>query len=236
MTCQKSFATVAPLVMIGLCTCGGSHGDVPPKPAPEFSVGGGDPSAPAYPAGPYGITKKTVIRNYEFVGFAYPALPAGRERLLPISFADFYNPTGTDTFPEGTSFTAGAPKPKALTVVLAARWCGPCQAEAKDLLPGKYAELKPRGGEFLLDLAQNLSYQPAEMSDLRIWTKQFNVDYPSIIDPMAEFSSLFDSSAFPSSLLVRTRDMTIVDAVTGSPDPSFWVRFEEILAEEPVVE
>lgn len=217
------------LAAIGAVHCGGQHGEVPPKPNPEFEAGGGNGAGVSYPSGPYGITKKSVIRNFAFVGFPQPASPGGKDALTPIALADFFNPTGADVFPEDSAFPAGDPKPKAICVVLAARWCGPCQAEAKDILPGKYADIKPRGGEFLLNLAQDLDYQPAGMSDLRIWTKQFSVDYPSVVDPEAEFSSLFDASSYPAALLIRTRDMVIVEAVTGSPDESFWARTEELL-------
>lgn len=209
---------------------GGDTGTTVPGATPEFE-GGGQVAVPEviYPEGPYGINRKSVVRNYEFLGFSNPSAEGGRDEFQSIQLADFYNPTGKDVYPEGSPFGAGNPKPKALSIVVAARWCGPCQIEAKNVLPGKYLALKPKGGEFLLNLAQDLDYEPAKMSDLRAWTKTYKVNYPSIVDPSQKLSSLFDANAFPANLLINTIDMTVVDVSSGAPPSSYWKKFEELL-------
>src|SRR5512144_1830208 len=58
--------------------------------------------AKAYPAGPYGIEIGSVVRNYKFVGFPDPSKDTSS--AYPIELADFYNPTGTDVYPEGSVY------------------------------------------------------------------------------------------------------------------------------------
>lgn len=212
----------------------GSEDGEAPAVAPEFE-GGGQEAVPeiAYPAGPFGINRKSVVRNYEFLGFIDPSAEGGRDGFLPVSLSDFYNPTGKELFPEGSPYGAGNPKPKALGIVVSARWCGPCQQEARDVLPGKYAALKPKGAEFLLNLAQDLQGEPAKLSDLRTWTKTYKVNYPSVLDPAQKLSSLFEASAFPANLIIRTKDMSIVESVSGVPNETYWANFEEVLDESP---
>jgi hypothetical protein len=189
--------------------------------APPFPEGQGqEPDASAlYPEGPYGIDKGSVIANYEFVGFPNPSLDTGN--LRPIQMADFYNPTGEDVYPAGSLYGEGNPKPKALLITVAAVWCGPCNLEARDILPDEYLELHPKGVEFFLNLADGpTGGVPAETKHLVNWTTKYGTSWPSVIDPSYKLSALFSADAFPANLIIDTTTMKIVDVIAGVPDPA----------------
>jgi hypothetical protein len=205
------------------CTVGG---EAPPAPIPED----GGSSLQAYPDGPYGINVGSVIRSFAFTGYVDPDRGTGPSNQVPISLADFYNPTGDGTFPEGSSFGEGEPVPKALVINVSAVWCGPCQHEAANVLPGKYDELAPRGAEMLLNLADGV--EPgvaATFSDLDSWVTTFPVRYPSVVDPLYQVGALFDSSSFPANIIIDTRDMTIAEVIAGVPEEAFWTKVEDLL-------
>lgn len=214
---------------LGLVGCAGEED---PIPAPDFPEGTGQPAANAarYPAGPYGINPGRVIANYQFVGYA--DAHANNDTMQPIQLADFYNPTGTEVFPEGSQYGAGEPKPKVLLIDVSSVWCGPCKDEAESVLPRLYEKYQPQGGEFLVQLADGRNPgEPAVARDLHRWTTQYEVKYPSAIDPSYKLGALFQADAFPANMLVKTQDMTIVEVVAGVPveNSTFWRTFEKIM-------
>ncbi|WP_437936114.1 TlpA family protein disulfide reductase [Sorangium sp. So ce341] len=214
---------------LGLVGCGGEED---PIPAPPFPEGTGQPAANAaqYPAGPYGISPGRVIANYQFVGYANAA--EHKDTMQPIQLADFYNPTGEEVFPEGSPYGAGEPKPKVLLIDVSSVWCGPCKIEAESVLPRLYEKYQPLGGEFLVQLADGRNPgEPAVPRDLYRWTTTYDVQYPSAIDPSYKLGALFQADAFPANMLVRTKDMTIIEVVSGVPEEnsSFWRTFEKIM-------
>ena len=217
---------------LGLVGCAGEED---PIPAPPFPEGTGQPAANAarYPAGPYGISLHRVIANYQFVGYANAA--ENKATMQPIQLADFYNPTGTEVFPEGSPYGAGEPKPRALLIDVSSVWCGPCKIEAETVLPRLYEEYQPKGGEFLVQLADGRTPGEAAVArDLYRWTTQYDVQYPSAIDPSYKLGALFQADAFPANMIVRTQDMKIMEIVAGVPeeDSSFWRTFEKIMSGE----
>jgi hypothetical protein len=203
-------------------------------PTPIFPKGTGQlPNGTApYAPGPYGISKGSTVENFEFVGFANAM--EYMNTMQVIQLADFYNPTGTDVYPPGSQYGEGKPKPKALLIDVASVWCGPCNIEAGTVLPDLYAQYHPQGGEFLLALADGPDQGvPATPDNLTNWTKKYHVNYPASIDPASKLGALFESDSFPTNILVRTRDMSIVQVIAGAPEPgsSFWKTFEKVLAE-----
>lgn len=202
-----------------------------PTPAPSFPEGTGQPAnnAVTYPAGPYGINPGSIIANYEFVGFVNAQSDNSVTQL--IQMADFYNPTGNDVYPEGSPYGAGKPKPKALLIDVASSWCFPCQEEASKVLPGKYEEYNPQGGQFLLQLADGPTPgKSATQKNLLSWTSKYDVNYPAAFDPQYKLSALFDADAFPANMIINTRTMEIVTVVAGAPNAAFWTKYEKILA------
>lgn len=200
-------------------------------PTPDFPSGQGQLASGsiAYPAGPYGISKGSVVANYQFIG--YGDFTQKSDAMQVVQLADFYNPTGTETFPDDTPYPgkAGKTKPNALLIDVSASWCVPCQNEAKDVLPGKYAEYNPQGGEFLMQLAEGPSGDPATAKNLGAWTTKYDVNYVSTIDPGSQLSALFDGGFFPTNIIINTQTMQIVRVTAGSPDSSFWSKFEQVM-------
>jgi hypothetical protein len=228
------------LAVTGLVGCaesesgagGGNEEGGDPVPTPTFPEGTGQPAATAalYPDGPYGIQTGSVIYNYQFVGFINAA--EFREGMQLIALADFYNPTGAEVFPADSRYGANKPKPKALLINVSSVWCGPCNYEAAEVLPGEYAKYKPLGGEFLLQLADGPDPStPADPADLDRWTRRYRVDYPAAIDPSYKLGKFFSADAYPANMIVSTKDMKIVEVIAGTPDEAFWRKFEGILNE-----
>ncbi|MFO0549259.1 MAG: TlpA family protein disulfide reductase [Polyangiaceae bacterium] len=187
--------------------------------APPFPEGQGQSSNPSarYPQGPYGIEKGSVIQNYKFVGFPDPL--ADKENAVEIQLADFYNPSGDELYEAGSKYGEGTPKPRALLINIAAVWCGPCQFESKEILPEEYEKYRPRGAQFLLELADGPNVgEPAEFSHLVSWTTKYKTAWPSAIDPSYKLSALFEADAFPANILIDTSTMEIVSVVAGVPE------------------
>lgn len=221
---QKLVAAVLfslPLATLGCSSTG--HGDLP-EPLPEKPL----ESLGEYPEGPFGVTKGATIRDYRFEGWVDPMVDA--TAFVTIALSDFYNPTGDGVYPEGSPYGAGVPLPKALFIDISSSWCGPCQVEASETLPDKYATLGPKGVEFLLQLADGPSPgTPATEGDLRAWTKKFDVNYPSTLDSSAQLAALYNGGSFPANAIIRTSTMEIVEVVNGVPDDAFWGSLESIV-------
>jgi len=217
----------------GLVGCG-DEGDValtPGFPSNTGQLPRGTWVAP-YPDGPYGISKGSIVQNYELIGFPNAmADTASGVRFIP--FSEFYNPTGEELFPENSVFPVGQPKPEALAIIISAVWCGPCQYEAAEVLPGLYAKYKPMGGEFLLALAEGLSGSPATPDDLTKWTKKYHVDYPAVTDPGGKLAAIWESDAFPANIIIDTRTMEIVQTYSGPPPATYWNTFEKVITSSP---
>jgi hypothetical protein len=181
---------------------------------------------PAYPEGPFGDEVGSIIRNYQFRGFARPQ--DGNFAGQVISMSDFYNPTGAEMH-AADSIYGEKPKPKAMMVIIAAGWCGPCQQEAKNILPGEYAEFAP-GAEFLTIMAEDASYNEPNLKDIENWSTKYKAQWPSVVDGQFKFFALAAEPAFPANILIDTRTMTIVDRVAGA-DPAIFTKLQQLLAQ-----
>jgi hypothetical protein len=200
--------------------------------APEFPSGTGQQAqgSKAYPAGPYGVGKGSTVANYKFVGYADASKV--NNALQEVELAEFYNPTGDGKYEEGSALEVGAAKPKVILIDVASVWCGPCNYEAKNTLPGLHAKYKPLGGEFILQLADGPTPGIAATSkSLYNWTTKYKVDFPATIDPTYKLSALFDASAFPANIIVSTKDMRIVEVLAGAPEAgdAFWKTYEKVM-------
>ncbi len=220
--------------------------------ADEFADGQGQGelaySEPAYPTeAAWGIEVGQVVPNFAFVGYANSKDPA-LAGLQLVELADFYNPDGyayeacvkaggaacaadypDAVYPEYSPWK-GQPKPRALSVGVSAVWCGPCNQEAKSILPGEYTKYKALGGQFLIALVDGP--EPgvaANFTDITNWKNKYTVEYGLMTDPTGQLSQLFPPS-LPSNGIVRTSDMTIVHVIAGAPEASYWSKFEAVLA------
>lgn len=220
---------VAPLTAVLLFAC--QPEDVA---APQFEGDAGQVGATAvdYPS-PTGTGIGSAIPNYEWLG--YPRPNVDRTVLVRMQMSDFYNPTGDATFPPGSPYGEGVARPRALSVVLAAVWCGPCNQEAASTIPGLRMKYAP-AGEFLLGLGESAQPgNPATQANLTNWTTRYRVDYPSVLDPNHYANRIVGADAYPGNMIVRTRDMKIVTWVAGLPDDAYWKTFEDVMAGRPVL-
>jgi hypothetical protein len=233
-------SVVASVALIALASCNEDsgadigRGDHEPAPFPAATSTSG---APTYPPGPYGVSAGSIIESFSFQGFA--DAKASSAALQPISLGDFYNPHVNEStyapaspaeddrlYPPGSPYGAGKAKPRALLMDFASVWCGPCNQEAKSVLPGMYAKFSPCGGEFLFQLAQGtMPNTEATETNLRAWTTAYKVDYPATIDPAQQLTSLYGQS-FPDSAIIDTSTMTIIELINGVPEDSFWGDFQ----------
>ncbi len=192
---------------------------------------GQDPNASgvAYPSGPYGVAVGNVISNYRFRGLANPALDAAT--FVDIQLADFYNPTGADSFTADSPY-GERPKPRVLWLNLSAVWCGPCQQESEEILPEEHAKYAPQGAELLVLLADTaLPGTPATEQNLISWTTKYETAWPAAIDPSYKLPSLFTGSAYPINMVIDTQTMEIVSIIAGIPDTGskFYQELEALL-------
>jgi thiol-disulfide isomerase/thioredoxin len=179
----------------------------------------------AYPAGPFGDEIGSIIPNFTFRGFARPQDGDFTPQTLRMS--DFYNPTGTEQHAADSIYGA-KPKPKAMLVIIAAAWCGPCQQEADQILPGEYEDFAPRGAEFFAVMAQNTQGGPPALKVMENWASKYDSSWPSVVDGFDRFFELAAEPAFPANILIDTRTMTIVDRVAGA-DPAIFAKMDELL-------
>jgi len=215
-----------------------------PAAAPEFPANSGQAAKPtiAYPAGPYGINVGSVAPDFVWMGFQNATLKNDVASMQVIRLADFYNPhVADDTYAPASPaeddrlytaelYGAGTPKPKALAIDIGSVWCGPCNQEAKTVLPPLYLKYKPLGGEFLLQLGDGADGGvPATPKDLFNWTKKYKVNFPATIDPDYKLGELFAANAWPANVIIDTRTMKIVYAVAGVPGDAYWAKFEKVL-------
>lgn len=228
---RKGLFVLGAALLIG-CGGGGTEPDPDENLAPPHPGGGQLPSGEAlYPIGPFGVNPGAIIENYKFIGF--PNAMSESNVLKEIQLSDFYNPTGTDVFPEGSPYGAGAQKPKALLIDVASVWCGPCNHEADVILPPLYAQYKPMGGEFLLQLADGKTVgEAATQANLFAWTQKYEVNYPAVYDPSYKLGALFEADAFPMNFIIKTSTMEIVEVLAGAPSEggAFWNKYEQVMA------
>ena len=218
----------ASLVLLAAACVDPDEGGVPDAFEPDdAATSSGTSGTLSYPLGPYGVTRGQIFQDFAFSGF--PAPEVNNADLVPIPLHDFYNPTGDGVFPEGSPHGAGAPKPRAIGIVVGAVWCAPCPQEARSVLPEKHDLLDPIGGELLFVLADtDKPGVPASKEDLVRWTETFDNDYPSVLDPTYALGAVIKSDSFPANILIDTRDMSIVDVVSGVPPESYWDSFEAL--------
>jgi thiol-disulfide isomerase/thioredoxin len=181
----------------------------------------------AYPAGPFGDEEGSIIRNYQFRGYARPQ-DGYFDAAQVVQMADFYNPTGTEMF-AADSVYGEKPKPKALMIIISAAWCEPCKLEAQSL-PGEYADYAPMGAEFFTVMAQNVSGGEPKLSVLSAWQSKYNQSWPGVVDGQDKLFALAAGPAFPANILIDTRTMTIVDRVAGA-DPAIFAKLGQLLSQ-----
>ncbi len=221
-----SCVTVAAMTLM----IGGCSQEAAPVPGFVDSTGEAKNAESAYPAGPYGVGIGSVVQNFQFVGYQ-DASSGTASGMDIIQLADFYNPHAHDPsympaageeddrlFPATSHYAlAGKEKPTVLLLDVASVWCEPCNEEAHLMLPELHTLYTPCGGEFMLDLHDSQTPgDSATIKNLQNWTKEYKVDYPSVIDPEYRLDELFEQSAFPNNTILDTTTMKVVQVIAGA--------------------
>jgi hypothetical protein len=220
---MSSLRLVAALGVAALVAgCGTNRPEIPDY---LLEPAAGDSGA-SYPAGPYATdaTPGKVVENFTFgEGWMDPKAdnydPA---KLVPISFADFYDPDGS----KGNEL---------LLVNTAAFWCGACKNEHKGTatnpsLNQHYAELHPRGLAILSLIFQDNANNPASQKNLVDWATQYEETIPLARDPEYQMGRYGPSQSAPLNLIVDARNMKILHVYLGDQAAVIWPVIAQELA------
>jgi hypothetical protein len=176
-----------------------------------------DPSV--YPCGPYGFSVGSVAPDLTFEGRVDTngdgAITAA-DGVSRISFA---------------SLRAG-PSTQALAVIGSAGWCTACNAEAPNIV-SLAASYKSTGDHvaFLSDLIDsNMPGIPATFRFLDLWAAKYKIGYPISIDPTHLLAPFFSTPAFPTQMVIRTRDMVIMWVNAGADPMALQAQIDAVLA------
>jgi len=200
-------ATLGSTVLLFAC---GENDPEPPTGAAGSDAGADSDGGTAdYPPGPYGVESGSVIKNLSWQGWREPVAAGFDEGSLEtITLGDYYDPDGSKGY-------------KAIVINAAARWCGICKLEQKDIREN-HEEWGPKGVVILEALFEDVSGDPAQPSDLVAWGQTYQIDWVLVLDPASHLSAYFDTSSAPMNMVVNPRTMEIRDIITGLPDESWW--------------
>jgi hypothetical protein len=225
-------------------TSTGTTATVTNDPPPAFDPGAPQSATPQarYAEGPFGVGVGSVIPNFTFIGYVNAV--EKNDAMQYISMSDFYNPHAGDPsyapaspaeddrlYPPGSQYGEGKTKPTVLSIDIGAVWCGPCNIEAKCVLPVHSKNYGACGGGLLLQLQDGPAYgEPATPKNLFQWAAtKYKEDFPTFIDPAGRLGALFEANAFPQNIIIDTRTMKIVEAIAGVPDNAYWKKYESLL-------
>jgi hypothetical protein len=211
---------LVPLLAFALAACSSSDKQVP------FDDGRGEIVSQLgspredYPAAPYGSRAGATIEDFQFLGWAAPVTSGfDTTKLETVSLGQFYDPEGK----QGV---------KLLVITSTAVWCSACKQEYRDM-QGSVAAYEQKGVRFLGALFEDDMSNPAKPSDLVLWAKAFNVQFPFALDPDLKLGAFFDVEATPMEMIVDTKTMKIIKISEGwatNGAGSLWSDLDMLLA------
>jgi hypothetical protein len=161
---------------------------------------------PDYPAGPFGSSEGSQIANLELQA---KADPAGADGTTPYSSLDVKTLRLSDYY--------GDPNVDWLLMSVVNLDCGVCLAQAQTVRPVS-EKWEPAGVRFLTVLVYRTttSQAKAQPSDIDVWQKRTGEHTAIAVD--AADDSITQLTEWPTTLLIRTSDMTIRKIRVGSSD------------------
>jgi thiol-disulfide isomerase/thioredoxin len=190
MRTRIAFAAV---LAVGLVACGVE------KPVEMAKTGdvAGQCDASKYPCGPFGYTIDSVIENLELVG------RTDSDQSGVVDSGDELKKIGLSRYFQDKNI-------KAVVLVVAAEWCGPCRAEQPSLV-ATWKSYQSKGGHvaFVQAIVQNNARKPADMTVVDRWSTTFKIPFDMVADPTNALGPYYNAAAFPMQMLIRTKDMSI---------------------------
>ncbi len=149
---------------------------------------------PNYPAGPYGYVEGSTVENYKFVGKIPVAGDYTGQAVRDLYLGEFHDDASA----------------KALLIVGAAVWCGPCNDEAP-IVEQLAIDRASQGFRVLTVLAEGRNYgTPSTSADINTWVDRHDFKASGMsIDPESRLFKYASTSAFPLQILIDTRSMKI---------------------------
>ena len=208
--------------LVALLLCGGCSASVDPLPevssqdveAGDLSgveVDDGSPEAEAgscsgYPAGPYGTSVGSTIKDHSFRDPKTDAM---------VLLSDLF------LAPEESL-------KKLLFLNASAGWCPACKEEAVELKK-VYAEYADKGLEVWFTLFEDQNGSPVSDAFWNSWVSTYNPTYPTYLDVDFGLGVYFNSASAPMNMLVRLDTMEIVYLQTGFDEDAVHDKLEEFL-------
>lgn len=154
------------------------------------------------------------------VGCDYPRFPANivlGKPLAPVTWESVMDEQG-NSFPFSLRDASCSAEYKAydsFLVIVNAEWCPPCQAEIRDLA-AESDELEALGAKIVFITLQNQEGGPIDSRGASRFVSRYGDDLPSIragvvgSNPEQFFNNPALIQAFPTSFVVRKRDMQVI--------------------------
>jgi len=165
---------------------------------------GGACDPKAYPCGPYGLAQGSTIANLSLPG-KHDQNGSGNvldDAVTTLQLADYF----------------ARPSLRALVIVIGTETCVPCQNEQPTLLDANARYAANGTVAFLEAIVQGQGGKPADTSVLDAWVTRYQVPFDMTADPNGTLLPYYNASAFPSSLVIRVKDMTLVTVKAGAID------------------
>jgi hypothetical protein len=104
----------------------------------------------------------------------------------------------------------------ALAIIIGAQACVPCQNE-QPMLVTLYQRDRDRAS-FLEAIVENAAGAPADQALVDAWATRYGLPFDITADPMGALLPYYDPNSFPTAMVVRTTDLSIVYQATGPAD------------------
>ncbi|WP_027085253.1 TlpA family protein disulfide reductase [Cohnella panacarvi] len=120
---------------------------------------------------------------------------------------------------DGTkTYDVGGPSDKVTIVNFWAAWCGPCEAEAPDLV-GLYAKYK---GDIELYAVNATNYD--KLREAKVFVKEQGFTMPVLTDEKGTAGDLYKVFSYPTSFIVD-RDGVVLERIEGVIERKQWEQY-----------
>jgi thiol-disulfide isomerase/thioredoxin len=96
---------------------------------------------------------------------------------------------------------------KVILLEFSTMWCGPCRAEAAELM-GLYNAYRERGFVIVQCIYQDEDHNPADRADLLRWMQEFAISFTVFNDPDKSTVNAYKLTAIPLNIVIG-RDFVI---------------------------